>query len=164
MEIQKNASVVIEYRVRLPDGSYVKGEKEPESLNFIVGYNQVLPALEQQLLGLTEGCEVEFTIPAQEAFGEHNPALVKWKSFEEFPEGRNLQPGRWVMATNPDRGVRFGYFVVRKDDNGVLLDYNHPLAGKDLHYKVKVVHVRPALPDELEFLRPCEFKDSKERR
>lgn len=156
MEILKDRFVIVEYSVQLDDGSYVKGENRPASLNFIAGYSQVLPALEERLLGLEEGREVQFVIPAREAFGDRDPKQVKWRSYEEFPQGRNLQEGKWVIATNDRTGAQYSCFVVEKDDRGVRLDYNHPLAGKDLHYRVRVVKVRPAEASELEQLRPCE--------
>ncbi len=158
--IGENSAVVLEYSVQLEDGSYVKGENGPVFMNFIAGYGQVLPALELRLTGLEEGTETRFVIPAHRAFGKHDPGLVKRRSFEEFPEGRDLVPGKWIVATNPDTGAQYGYFVQSRDDEAVTLDFNHPLAGKDLYYRVKVVSVRPALPEELQYLRPCEHGEA----
>jgi len=64
MQVSKDAFVILEYRVHLDDGSYVKGEDGPVSLNFVAGYQQVLPSLEQRLMGLAEGTTSAFTIPA----------------------------------------------------------------------------------------------------
>jgi FKBP-type peptidyl-prolyl cis-trans isomerase SlyD len=159
MEITKDIFVIIEYTVRLVDGSYVKGESGPASLNFIVDYNQVLPALERRLLGLREGDQVKFIIPAKEAFGEHDPNQVRERSFADFTEGRHLRVGRWVVATHPQTQAQYSYYVQDKSETGVTLDFNHPLAGKDLYYEVKIVKTRPALDEELEYLRPCEHDE-----
>jgi FKBP-type peptidyl-prolyl cis-trans isomerase SlyD len=156
MEIAKDTFAVIEYDVRLDDGSFIKGESEPASMNFVAGYCQVLPALERELTGMSEGDLSEFVIPAGEAFGDYDPSEVRTRTFEEFPAGRSLEPGKWALATNPETRAQYGYFVREKTDSRVVVDFNHPLAGKDLHYRVKVIHVRPALPEELEHLRPCE--------
>ena len=156
MDVAKDRLTILEYTVRLDDGSYVKGEDGPVSLNFIAGYEQVLPALESRLLGIEQGTELDLVIPAREAFGERNESQVQEKSFTEFPEGRSLEPGRWVVATNRESMAQYSYFVRKRTDDGVVLDFNHPLAGKDLHYHIKVVHVREALKEELEYLRPCE--------
>jgi FKBP-type peptidyl-prolyl cis-trans isomerase SlyD len=158
VEIAKNTCVVLEYTLRLEDGSFIKGENEPASINFIVGYGQLLPALERRLFGLEDGQEVDFVIPAREAFGEHDPKLVRTKTFDEFPEGRDLQVGKWVVATNESYKASYTCFVKDKTNDAVALDFNHPLAGKDLHYHVKVMHVREALHEELENVRPCEFQ------
>jgi FKBP-type peptidyl-prolyl cis-trans isomerase SlyD len=158
MEIHNDCCVVLEYTLRLDDGSYVRGDPAGgvASLNFIAGYDQILPGLEHRLLGLTEGSITSFTIRAAEAFGEHSPQLVRERSYDDFPEGRSLEPGRWVAATNERTGARYVYRVVEKTAAGVRLDFNHPLAGKDLHYHVRIVKVRAALPEELVEVRPCE--------
>ncbi len=156
MDITKDCFVIIEYDVRLEDGSFVKGENGPVSMNFVAGYNQVLPGLESRLLGLSEGAEAEFVVPAAEAFGEHDRDQVKTMSPDQFPAGRNLRAGIWVSAKNGQTGAEYGYFVAEKTDSSITIDYNHPLAGKDLHYRLKVTRVRAASDDELEYLRPCE--------
>ena len=144
--------------MKLDDGTIVKGEKDPASMNFVVGYNQVIPALEKRILGAREGDVLSFVITPNEGFGPYKTELVKFRSYEEFPEGRTLEKGRWVIATNPKTRAKYSYFVKDKTDGGVFLDFNHPLAGKNLHYEVKIVKVRPATQEELAFLRPCEFK------
>jgi FKBP-type peptidyl-prolyl cis-trans isomerase SlyD len=156
MSIGKDSFVVLESIVQLEDGSFVKGENGPVSMNFIAGYNQILPALEQQLMGVEAGEALDFVIPAARAFGERDESLVRVRTFHDFPEGRRLEPGRWGVATNEETGAQYGYFVVTKTDDAVTLDFNHPLAGKHLHYRVKVCLVRPATREELEYLRPCE--------
>ncbi len=156
MQIAKNSFVVIEYSLRLSDGSYVKGENAPASMNFIVGYGQLLPALEEALIGLEQGARKEVTIPACDGFGERDDGLVKTVALSDFPAGRDLVAGKWAIAKNMDTGSQYSYFVSEKTDSTITLDYNHPLAGKDLYYSITVVLVRPALAEELEFLRPCE--------
>lgn len=156
MKIAKDSFVVIEYDLRLDDGSYIKGETGPVSMNFVAGYGQLLPGLEKGLLGLPEGAETQLVIPASEAFGEHDENLVRTRTFEEFPAGVQLEAGKWAVARNEGTRTQVGYFVKEKTGSSVTLDYNHPLAGKDLHYRVKVVRVRQALEEELEYLRPCE--------
>jgi FKBP-type peptidyl-prolyl cis-trans isomerase SlyD len=159
VEVKKDTLVIIDYCIRLKDGSYVKGEHAPVSLNFIVGYAQVLPALERRLIGLEEGAAVEFVIPASEAFGEYDASQVHTKTFDEFPQGQSLEEGRWVVASNEQTQAQYGYHVKEKTEDTITLDFNHPLAGKDLHYQVNVIRVRPALKEELEYLRPCEHRD-----
>jgi len=156
MEITKDKFAILEYSVRLEDGTYVKGEGCNASLNFVAGYDQILPALEKQLIGMSAGTETEFVITADNAFGAYDEALVETRSFADFPEGRNLETGKWVIASNKQTGAQYSYYVRQKTSEAVALDFNHPLAGKDLYYHVKVIHVRPALAEELEFLRPCQ--------
>jgi FKBP-type peptidyl-prolyl cis-trans isomerase SlyD len=156
MEIGQDMFAVIEYTVQLEDGSCIKGEDGPVSMNFVVGYNQLMPSLEKRLIGLQEGTEKEFVIPARDAFGDYDPSQVHTRSLGEFPEGRHLEVGKWAIATNPETEAQYSYFVREKTPDTVTLDFNHPLAGKDLHYRVRVVRVRPADEEELLYLRPCE--------
>lgn len=163
MQIAKDTFVIIEYTVQLADGSFVKGENgRPSSMNFIVGYNEILPGLERRLFGLEEGGTARFVVPAGEAFGERDESLVRTRSFSEFSEGRSLPVGKWVIASNDTIQAKYSYLVKEKTDEGVILDFNHPLAGKDLHYDVKVIYVRKATQDELAHLRPCEFEENRE--
>lgn len=156
MKIDKDCFVIIEYELRLEDGTYIKGENAPASMNFITGYGQVLPALEKRLLGAAEGEEMELVIPSREAFGEHDATLVRTLSYEEFPAGRQLQSGKWAVAKNEGTQAQYTYLVLEKTDSSIKIDYNHPLAGRNLFYRIKIAHVRPALQEELEEIRPCE--------
>ncbi|MDY0040085.1 MAG: peptidylprolyl isomerase [Desulforhabdus sp.] len=162
MQVAKDMAVIVEYTVRLEDGSFVKGENGPVSLNFIVDYNEILPSLERRLLGLKEGEQASFVIPAQEAFGEYDSFQVRTRSFDDFPEGRSLAVGKWVVATNPETQAQYSYYVKEKKEETIILDFNHPLAGKDLYYDVKIIRIRPASIEEIKDLRPCEGAERQE--
>ena len=158
MEIGKDTFVILEYTVRLDDGTHIKGDLEngPASLNFVVGYDQLLPALEHHLLGVADGAQMDLVIPAEEAFGEVQGHLVECRPFHEYPQGKDLVAGKWVLAVNEATKAQYSYFVKEKTEDAVVLDFNHPLAGKTLHYSIKVVKVRPASAEELAYLRPCQ--------
>jgi FKBP-type peptidyl-prolyl cis-trans isomerase SlyD len=155
----ENSYVVLKYTVKLENGEIIKGDPEEglAHMEFVTGYNQVIPGLERRVIGLFQGDEAEITVNPDEGFGTYDPSLVQEKTFEKFPEGKNLEEGRWALAANPQHRVTFGYLVLEKKSDRVVLDYNHPLAGKTLAYQVKVEMVREANQEELEILRPCEF-------
>lgn len=155
----ENSYVILKYTVRLENGEILKGDPEEglAHMEFVTGYNQVIPGLERRVIGLSEGDEVEITVNPDEGFGPYDPSLVQEKTFAVFPEGKNLEEGRWARATNPEHRVTFGYLVLEKKPDRVILDYNHPLAGKPLVYQVSIEGVREANREELEILRPCEF-------
>ena len=163
MTIQaENSYVILKYTVKLENGEIVKGDPEQglAYMEFVTGYNQVIPGLERRLVGLSEGDEAEIIVNPDEGFGQYDPDQIQEKTFTEFPEGKNLEEGRWALATNPQHRVTFGYLVVEKKPDSIVLDYNHPLAGKALIYQVKVEEVREAKREELEILRPCEFGEA----
>jgi FKBP-type peptidyl-prolyl cis-trans isomerase SlyD len=154
----ENTRVSLKYTVGLETGEIVKGDplRGLAHMEFVTGYNQVLPALERRIIGLGEGEEVEFSVPPEDAFGPYNPSLVQEKTFAEFPQGKDLEEGRWVRATNLDHLVSFGYKVLDKRADRVVLDYNHPLAGKTLFYKVRIEKIGTVDKEDLELLKPCE--------
>jgi FKBP-type peptidyl-prolyl cis-trans isomerase SlyD len=155
----ENSYVTIKYTVRLEGGEIIKGDPDEglAHMEFVSGYNQVLPGLERGLIGMSQGDEAEIRVVPEQAFGPYDPSLIREKTYEEFPRGRDLEEGRWARATNPEHYVSFGYLVLEKREDRVILDYNHPLAGKTLIYQVKVEEAREANRGELEILRPCEF-------
>ena len=158
--------VRIRYTVYLESGEILKGDPEDslEYMDFITGFNQVLPGLERRLIGLEEGNEIKIKIPPEEAFGPYDPSLVLEKSFSEFPQGKSLEPGKWVLATNVKHRIKCGYFVKAKGPNSIILDYNHPFAGKSLIYSIIIVEARPATQEELAIIKPCDFEPGSQRK
>ncbi len=148
--------VVLEYRLRLESGEQVRGTAEaPAYLKFIAGCNELMPGLERRLLGLREQDQVDFVVPAEEAFGLYEPENVQVWSHKVFPPEMDLKVGQKVIPANLPFPPEYPLTIKEVQENAVILDMNHPLAGHDLHYSVKIVEVRPATPEELEPLKEC---------
>ncbi len=154
--IAQDQYVVLEYRMRLDSGEQLRGTAAaPDRLTFVAGYKELMPALERRLIGLREQDAVEFVIPADEAFGLYEPENVREWSRKVFPPDMELQAGQRVIPANLPVEPEYPLTIKEVKENSVTLDMNHPLAGHDLHYAVKVVEVRPATPEELEPLKQC---------
>ena len=154
--IAQDQYVVLEYRLRLDSGEQLRGTAEaPEQLTFVAGYKELLPALERRLIGLRAQDAVEFVVPADEAFGLYDPESVTEWSLKVFPPDVELKPGQKVIPANLPFPPEYPLTVKEVKEQAVILDMNHPLAGHDLHYAVKVIEVRPATPEELEPLKQC---------
>ena len=154
--IAQDQYVVLEYRMRLDSGEQIRGTAEaPEPLTFVAGYKELMPALERRLMGLREQDAVEFVIPADEAFGLYDPENVSEWSPKVFPPEMDLQVGQKVIPANLPVAAGYPLTVKEVKEDAVILDMNHPLAGHDLHYAVKVIEVRPATAEELEPLKQC---------
>jgi FKBP-type peptidyl-prolyl cis-trans isomerase SlyD len=154
--IAKDNYVRLEYHLRLDSGEQLRGGEEgPALLTFVAGCDELLPALERRLWGLREQDAVEFVIPAEEAFGEYDPASTREWSKKVFPPGMTLAVGQKVIPANLPIPPEYPLVIKEVKENAVILDMNHPLAGHDLHYQVKVLEVRPATPEELEPLKQC---------
>ncbi len=155
---EKGTYVKIRYSLSTAEGEYIKGDPREglAILEFFTGYNQLLPALEKRLVGSREGEKMQPRFSSEEAFGPYLPEEVKVKGYDEFPEGRQLEEGKWAVARDDRTGAAYGYFVKKKEAERILLDFNHPLAGKELVYDLEILEVRPATEDEQALLRPCE--------
>lgn len=157
MIIHRDCFVKLAYRLQLPSGEYVRGSAaQPDILTYIAGYKELLPALENRLLGLQPGDTAEFIIPAAQAFGERQPELLQEFNRRRFPADADLRPGMAVVPSPCAIEVAYPYTVVEVREDAVLLDQNHPLAGQDLHYQVEVLEVRTATPEELAPLEVCD--------
>jgi FKBP-type peptidyl-prolyl cis-trans isomerase SlyD len=157
MIIHRDCFVRLTYRLQLNSGEYIRGSAEqPEILTYVAGYKELLPALENQLLGLKPGDERQFVIPALEAFGSRDPWLVQEWQKKRFPADVELHPGMSVVPYPCAIEVPYPYKVLEVKDEIVIIDQNHPLAGEDLHYNVQILEVRSATPEELEPLQGCE--------
>lgn len=155
---EKGSRVKIRYTLSTTDGSIVKGDPREglAVLEFFAGYDQLMPSLEKRLIGKTEGDVLHLVISAEEAFGPYDPGLVRERRYSEYPQGKDLEEGRWVLARDEKTRTSYGYFVKEKTNEYVVLDYNHPLAGKTLVYDLEIVAVEEATPAETSLLRPCE--------
>ncbi|AZV46027.1 peptidylprolyl isomerase [Nautilia sp. PV-1] len=137
----------IEYTVKNSKGEVVDSNKGQAPLEFIAGQNQIIPGLEKEVEGMEVGEEKTVTVKADEAYGQRNEEWVETLPKEQF-EGIDLQKGMTLYGQSPD-GQTIAVTVVDFDDKNVTIDYNHPLAGEDLTFDVKVVSKRDATLEEL---------------
>ncbi|MGC8605100.1 MAG: FKBP-type peptidyl-prolyl cis-trans isomerase [Desulfomonilaceae bacterium] len=146
-KIQDSGSYVkIRYRVRIVGGPILKGGSELEIMDFVTGYGHVIPGLEKRLVGETYGKKLTFEVPAEEAFGVRDEKMVFLKKMEEFhfPPGLKPFPGMELpVLCNDDEGPGT---VTIKDvrDDGIVIDFNHALAGFPLGYDLEIIEARPS--------------------
>jgi len=136
----------IEYTVKNSKGEVVDSNKGQAPLEFIAGKGQIIPGLEKEVEKMEVGEEKIIVVPASEAYGERNEELVETLPRSQF-EGIDLQKGMTLYGQSPD-GQVIAVTVKDFDDQNVTIDYNHPLAGEDLTFDVKVVSKREATPEE----------------
>lgn len=116
---------------------------------FIQGAEQVVPGLENALYGLAVGESKNVVVPAAEGYGEYDPEAFDDVPRSEFPPELPLEPGVVLHLRDKDDDV-YETTVVSADKDTVRLTFNHPLAGKELHFSVTVLAIRPATAEELE--------------
>ena len=149
MEIAKDTVVSIDYRLHLGDGNIVDESDEGEPLVYLHGYEEIVPGLERALEGKKAGDSLKVTVAPEDAYGQYDKDGVEEVPREDFPPDMELEAGGIVTATD-EEGDDVDFLVKEVREKTVVVDFNHPLAGKTLHFEVTVREVRKATPEELE--------------
>ena len=148
MKITKDRVVCMDYTIRLGNGRVVESSVGQEPLTYLHGRRQIVPGVERAIEGLESGALLEVVVPPGEAYGDRDPAGVFVVPRNAFPSDEEVGPGMLFSASRPD-GKSITFRVIEANDELVLVDTNHPLAGETLHISIHVHHVRSATTDEL---------------
>jgi len=149
---QPGSKVKVHYTGRLADGQVFDSSLDSsgdssggsseigEPLEFVIGSGQMIPAFEQGVIGMEPGESKTVNIPAEQAYGLHHPEAMVEVERSEFPPGMPLEVGSVVQGNAPN-GEQVPFTVVEVTASRVTLDRNHPLAGMDLTFEIKLVQV-----------------------
>ncbi len=140
--VKDGAKVSLEYTLSSEDGRVIESNKGKEPLPYISGQHQIIPGLEKALEGLKAGAEKKVTVKPEEAYGPVDPNALREVPKESVPAD-SLKAGTTLFAKNAE-GETFPVKVKEVKDKTVVIDMNHPLAGKTLVFDVKVLDVQPA--------------------
>jgi len=144
----QNFVVGIEYEVKEAGTTeVVDTNKGGQPLEFIMGLGHIIPGLENALVGMSEGESGDIMVNAVEAYGDLNPEAMQTLPKDQF-EGVDLTEGMTLYGQGED-GQTVQVTVKSFDDKEVKVDFNHPLAGKDLMFSVVVLSARAATEDEI---------------
>lgn len=146
MKIEKDTVVSLKYRVAELTGKLIEESREP-MVYLHGGYDNTLPKIEEALDGKETGAEVSLQLKPEDAFGARDESLKRTIPRSEFPPG--VKVGGQLEGTIDD-GRRHVFHVVKIKGDQVLLDGNHPLAGKELRFHLKVMGVRRASAEEIQ--------------
>lgn len=144
MLITSQARVTLHFAIKLQDGTEIDSNFEKKPASFSMGDGSLLPGFEEKLLGLTAGDEATFAMPAEEAFGEHRQENIQTFSRSQLAS-YDLQPGLVISFADAAKAEVPGMVKELSEDN-VVIDFNHPLAGRDLQFDVAIVKVEPDEP------------------
>ena len=153
--VSKDSMVTLTYDLRLDgkEGEIFESATEANPLVFLHGAGLMIPAFEEQLIGKKTGEKFEIAIPAASGYGEINEEAVVELPLDIFKidgkvDDALLTPGNSVPMMSA-HGQRMDGIVVSVQNETVTMDFNHPLAGEDLHFTGKIMEVREATADEL---------------
>ena len=143
--IQEGSFLTLHYRLAGPDGADVVNTFADQPATLTLGTGQLAPAMEQRLLGLSEGSRQVFALAAGEAFGERNPEMlqrVKRRLLAELGDpDADYQVGDVVQFPTPDGSGSYAGVVRETGEGWLLFDFNHPLAGQPVSFEVQVIGV-----------------------
>lgn len=148
MSITQNSVVSIHYELKDAEGNQLDSSKGQEPLVYLHGANNIIVGLEKELEGKNEGDELSVVVPAELAYGMPVEALVQQVPSSAFGGIDQIEVGMRFQAETEQGPVPVMVTAVEGDT--ITVDGNHPLAGKELHFDVKVEEVRDASAEEIE--------------
>ena len=154
MKIDKNSFVTIDYLIKLGEDETYPPSGQPEEISFCLGWGAMPPGLEDAMLGMEPSEGKVVLLSAEEAYGELDEELIMEVPREEFAPEVELQPGLVFETENEEEQIV--YFIVQEvHPDKVVIDFNHPLAGKELEVSFTVRQVREATPEDLQQHQGC---------
>lgn len=149
MAIGHNKVVTMNYTLKDADGKVIQTTDRNEPFQFLSGNHQILHKLEMEIDNMIIGSKKKVKIPAEEAYGEYDEQAIQQVSRNNFPKHPDLQIGMEFVANSPE-GHHMPFVITGIKNEEVTIDFNHPLAGKDLEFDVELIDVRDATVEEMQ--------------
>jgi peptidylprolyl isomerase len=133
-------TVRVHYTGRLDDGTVFDSSRERDPLEFQLGSGQVIAGFDEAVEGMATGESKSVRIPSAEAYGEHDEALLLRVPIEQFPPDMRPEVGQHLQLSR-DGAEPVVVTVAEVSEDRVVLDANHPLAGRDLTFDLELVDI-----------------------
>ncbi|MCE3242196.1 MAG: Peptidyl-prolyl cis-trans isomerase (modular protein) [Deltaproteobacteria bacterium] len=139
-QIREGSQVALEYTLSDEAGTVIESNKGKQPMSYIHGKSQIIPGLEKELSGMKVGEEKKIQIKPEDGYGPVNP-----DAFQEVPKDKlppeALKVGTMLMAQGPQgKGIPVRVHEIK--DTTVIMDFNHPMAGKTLSFDVKISEIK----------------------
>jgi FKBP-type peptidyl-prolyl cis-trans isomerase SlyD len=142
MTVSSGKEVSIEYTLRLEDKTVVDSNVGGEPLTYTQGAQQIISGLESEVEGMAVGESKAVTVPPERGYGVMDAAAFREVANEHIPEAARVLGAK--LQGRDSRGQSVYARVAQVKENSVVLDFNHPLAGKTLYFEVKVLDIQDA--------------------
>ena len=139
-EAKKGDKVKVHYTGKLEDGSVFDSSVEREPLEFTIGNGNMIAGFEKAVLGMEKGDSKSARIPYQEAYGERREDMMVEVPKSQIPQDLNPEVGQQLSIKQQD-GSAVPVVVTEVEQDKIVLDANHPLAGKDLIFDIELVEI-----------------------
>ena len=143
MQIQKGSQVVLNFALSLMDDQVIDSTFDKKPATLIVGDGNLPEGFEALLIGLEAGVKDTFLISPENAFAQPNPNNIQTMKRSEFAADMELEVGMVVSFADANQAELPGV-IKTVEDNLVQVDFNHPLAGKELKFQVEILEVNEA--------------------
>jgi len=148
LKVNDGHVVSMEYTLKV-EGEVADTSKGREPLEYVHGAGNIIPGLEREMNGMAVGESKDVVVAAADGYGEEDEKAFMDVPREQFPEEIPVKVGTELQVQNQAGQPSYAR-ITMVGDKSVRLNFNHPLAGKDLHFSVKVVGLRDATPEEKE--------------
>lgn len=138
--VSADSLVTLHYRIALPGGQPLISTYDGNPATLQLGAGELLPQIERLLDGLESGSEHSFELEPEQAFGARRDDLVERVRREHLPQAEIVEPMSIMEFSAPD-GSRYSGLITEVGDDAVMIDFNHPLAGKHIRVDVRIVGV-----------------------
>ncbi len=139
-QVKSGDKVKVHYHGKLTSGETFDSSAGREPLEFEVGSGMVIKGFDEGVTGMAVGDKKTINIPFNEAYGPRNPEMVIDMPKERFPEDMEVEVGMPLVMSD-GQGQQFQVTIVEIKETSVVLDANHPLAGKDLVFDLELVEI-----------------------
>ncbi|MCC6168670.1 MAG: peptidylprolyl isomerase [Caldilineaceae bacterium] len=146
--VEHGVVVSLEYTLQVDD-EVVETTEEDGPIEFLQGYEEIIPGLERAIYGMRVGQEKEVTVEPSEGYGEYDGEAFEEVPLDIFPDDMDLELGMPVELYDEDTDETVEGYIAEIRTDTVVVDLNHPLAGETLRFRVKVVGMRSATDEEL---------------
>jgi len=140
MQITIGSKVTMHFALRLADGTVADSSFDNEPVSFVVGDGMLDKGLELALIGLGAGDRQTLTLMPGQAFGARDDAVLQWLERDRFPPDMALEKGQIIGFTG-QAGEDIAGAVIEIEDQRVRVDFNHPLAGREIEFEVEILSV-----------------------
>jgi len=140
MPVKKGDKVKVEYTGKLENGQVFDTSEGKQPLEFEVGAGKIIKGFDKAIVGMKKGEEKEITLKPEQAYGDPDPKKVQKIPRDKLPEGKEPKPGMMLAMKTPD-GRQVPVKIKEVSDKDITIDLNHPLAGKTLNFKIKVIDI-----------------------
>lgn len=137
--VKEGSNVKLHYIGTLEDGTIFDSSYEVEPIEFVMGEGKVIRGFEEEILGMRVGDKNKISIPSDKAYGEYDPTKIGEYPKSKVPDNLEIKVGDAVFLEN-ENGVAVATILSIEGDV-VMLDLNHPLAGKDLTFEIEILEV-----------------------